>query len=85
MQPILMDPDQVRIGIEGAQDNNLAVVFELPHGELVVNNANDLKRYGRHQYQLGEAIIIDINHVRHIRAVDSSEIEKTFAELHARH
>lgn len=84
MQPILMDADQIRRGIEGAKDENLALVLELPHAELIVHNARDLKEQNAMEYVLGESLIVNLDNVRHVRAVELHELEKTFAELHAR-
>jgi len=84
MQPLITEPDQIQTAIEAAQDENLALVIELPHGRLVVPNAKYLKNVGNQNYAMGDAATFDLRRVRHIRAVERDEIEKTFAEFQAR-
>lgn len=83
-QPPITEPDQIQTAIEAAQGENLALVIELPHGRLVVPNAKYLKNVGNQNYAMGDAATFDLRRVRHIRAVERDEIEKTLAEFQAR-
>jgi len=81
MQPTLMTPDQIETAVQAAQQDDLALIIDLPRGELKVTNANDLRAHGDLRYALGDVAVFDLSRVNHMRAVDRNEVEETWFRL----
>ena len=81
MQPTLMTADQIQAAVRAAQHDNLALIINMPRGELKVTNANDLQDCGNLRYGLSDAVVFDLSRVSHIRAVDRGDVEETWFRL----